>query len=712
MTVKQSMSLLYGIVAALLLLCLLHMPYGFYVLVRIIATLAFCFFAYVAKLYRRGWRMIIFFVLAIIFQPIIKFPLGREIWNILDVCVAAYLLFLILFASRDYAPQSSSTSVQKRNNSRFIMLVVGLLICGQGFAQSGEHIVILWDVTGSLLPQKEGTKDLDGSVIPTYSQGNGMWRPLKEAIIDCIEYAEEDPGNIITIVTFNDGIRDIQSKMASSVGKEELVNYVKNYKYKGHKYTNIVAPVKEFFSLVKKDRINYMFLFTDGDNDDPRTKELFIPTLDSWRNNTNDQNAFGFYVLVHPDANKPEIRQSVESQDNFWIVDDAKVRIKICSLPSSLKYNIRDEKGPKTIGIRGKYANAKGEVQLVSDDTYYDVFCSNSAINNGRIDVEVKPKAGINPPQSHIVKLTPKLSDADPYTFVGPQKINLEVSNLPERSLNLTIDNNHFGKASYYGPFLFSGEKSKPATSELLVSFSEQAEKENSSAVMKVYLVDKKSEERVSFASQCLTIRINGEELNGDSFVLTPGTSKLTMSITGGENTKSGSYYGRIELVPSNLDNYSINCRPEVYKWKMSFSQKWNPLKLCLAWLLAILLSAFLLWMLVLKPIFYPRFSSIQKTFNVPGMAPLIVKFKGARMVVVAASHQKKQSGWNRFWTGKILYKTHPAFVSPITFKPSKRRRVLARVQAGTYQVMPNPMPGVGAATIIDIKKNLKINVN
>ena len=57
MTVKQSMSLLYGIVAALLLLCLLHMPYGFYVLVRIIATLAFCFFAYVAKLYRRGWRM-------------------------------------------------------------------------------------------------------------------------------------------------------------------------------------------------------------------------------------------------------------------------------------------------------------------------------------------------------------------------------------------------------------------------------------------------------------------------------------------------------------------------------------------------------------------------------------------------------------------------------------------------------------------------------
>jgi hypothetical protein len=33
-------------------------------------------------------------------------------------------------------------------------------------------------------------------------------------------------------------------------------------------------------------------------------------------------------------------------------------------------------------------------------------------------------------------------------------------------------------------------------------------------------------------------------------------------------------------------------------------------------------------------------------------------------------------------------------------------------VPAGAYQVLPNPMPGVGSATIIDIHKNLKITVN
>ena len=81
-------------------------------------------------------------------------------------------------------------------------------------------------------------------------------------------------------------------------------------------------------------------------------------------------------------------------------------------------------------------------------------------------------------------------------------------------------------------------------------------------------------------------------------------------------------------------------------------------------------------------------------------------------MVEVAATHKKKQSAWNRFWTGKILYKTHPAFLEPIVFKPSRGRRVLSKYQAGAYQITPNPMPGVGAATIVDIKKNLKINVN
>lgn len=587
-----------------------------------------------------------------------------------------------------------------------------LIFEAASIAQSNEHIVILWDVTGSLLPQTAGSKDYNGSKIPTYSQGNGMWMSLKKAVIDCIDYAEEDPANEITIVTFHDEIRDVFSQNASASGKEALIDFVKNYTYKSHKHTNIVDPIKKFYTLLGGDKIKYMFLFTDGENDQPATRDLLLPTLNDWTKKTMGHNAYGFYVLVHPDADKPGIRTAIDSQDNFWVVNDAKVRIKICSFPSSIKYNLRDEKGPKTVSIKGKYAGADGEVQLRTDDEYYDILCSDVEINNGRLDIQVKPKSGVTPPENHTVILTPEISKADQYTFVGPKEIKLAVSNLPQRSLNVFIEDKDFGDASYYDSFLISKASNKPAESTLDINFSEQAKKEGSYAAMKIYFVDKKGEEKLSPASQNLTIFINGDELKGDSVRLTPEMSDMTISILGQPITKKGSYYGRIELVPSNLDDCSINGAPEVFKWKFSFDHKWNPLKVGLAWLLAIILSAFLLWMIVLKPIFYPRFGSIQKTFNVPGMAPLIIRFKGARMVVVSASPQRKQSGWNRFWTGKIVYKTHPAFISPIVFKPSRGRRVLARVQAGSYQIIPNPMPGVGSATINDIKNNRKISVN
>ena len=93
---KETICFLYGAIAILLLLCLLHMPYGFYTFVRFIATIAFCFIAYVES--RSGNRnlMFLFIVLAILFQPIFRIPIGRTIWNIVDVLVAAVLLYILV----------------------------------------------------------------------------------------------------------------------------------------------------------------------------------------------------------------------------------------------------------------------------------------------------------------------------------------------------------------------------------------------------------------------------------------------------------------------------------------------------------------------------------------------------------------------------------------------------------------------------------------
>jgi len=84
------------VLAVLFLLCLLPMPYGFYQLVRLLALLGFSILAYDASRKENKTEMIIYIGLAILFQPLIKFSLGRSLWNMVDVVVAVGLILSIL----------------------------------------------------------------------------------------------------------------------------------------------------------------------------------------------------------------------------------------------------------------------------------------------------------------------------------------------------------------------------------------------------------------------------------------------------------------------------------------------------------------------------------------------------------------------------------------------------------------------------------------
>ena len=94
--------ILYGAIVVLLLLCLLDMPYGYYSFVRFAAAAAFCYFAYIASQSENKERMILFIALAVLFQPLLKIPLGRTIWNIVDVIVAGYLIYLLVITLGKY----------------------------------------------------------------------------------------------------------------------------------------------------------------------------------------------------------------------------------------------------------------------------------------------------------------------------------------------------------------------------------------------------------------------------------------------------------------------------------------------------------------------------------------------------------------------------------------------------------------------------------
>lgn len=84
------------ILALALLLCLAPMPYGYYVLVRYGSAVVFGIMTYQYYLEKKENLALTWGALAVLFQPLIKIPLGRTVWNIVDVIAAIILFFIIL----------------------------------------------------------------------------------------------------------------------------------------------------------------------------------------------------------------------------------------------------------------------------------------------------------------------------------------------------------------------------------------------------------------------------------------------------------------------------------------------------------------------------------------------------------------------------------------------------------------------------------------
>lgn len=107
---EVKMRKVYLILAALMLLCLAPMPYGYFQLVRFLATIAFGIMAF--RYYSEKKEALTYTcgVLALLFQPFYKIALGRTVWNIVDVIVAIGLIVLF-FWERNNKKQSEKVRI-------------------------------------------------------------------------------------------------------------------------------------------------------------------------------------------------------------------------------------------------------------------------------------------------------------------------------------------------------------------------------------------------------------------------------------------------------------------------------------------------------------------------------------------------------------------------------------------------------------------------
>jgi membrane associated rhomboid family serine protease len=84
------------VLSILIFTCLADMSYGFYQFVRFVAMVSVAYLAYLANEQNYKNELFGYIALAILFQPFAKIPLGRTIWNIIDVVVGIGLLVSII----------------------------------------------------------------------------------------------------------------------------------------------------------------------------------------------------------------------------------------------------------------------------------------------------------------------------------------------------------------------------------------------------------------------------------------------------------------------------------------------------------------------------------------------------------------------------------------------------------------------------------------
>lgn len=260
-----------------------------------------------------------------------------------------------------------------------------------------------------------------------------------------------------------------------------------------------------------------------------------------------------------------------------------------------------------------------------------------------------------------------------------------------------------FGTVEYYPKFLWKDASITPVQKTFDFDFSEDARNDKNSYA-EFQFVDNDGK---PISPSELIVYVNGERLKNNIFRVNSDEETKTLSFEFAPDVKKGKHQGYLKLINHNLDRLdSQELTPgqpaDVLQWTLRFDKGMNPVVKVLMWIGIVLVSGLLIWIILLRPIFFPRFRAIRKNIIIPNQAPINIRFKGARMVVID-NVKHKQNVLNKVFTGKIIYKYHPAINSTITLIPSnKGRKVLFKASPTSYTCTPNPI-SLQPSTVTDL---------
>lgn len=339
----------------------------------------------------------------------------------------------------------------KRKILLFAFLAFYLNVFSQDFKK--EKRIYLLDITKSMFGMGDNPDIFDQVKTSLFKGIEDISSP--ETIVTIIPFQATHTYETLPTWTFKAGDKNSFEK-----AKEVINSYSIETVPSG--YTDIYSALQKAKSNIDLNRINYIFLLTDGEQSKvpsgfSRTSKIEFSdndlkkSLDSWCNFSKHQDSYLFYVMLSSAAVNQSIVKIIEKQCNAYASEGTDMNIAfIKPYSQNIKINLHDD--PRDIDIKlvannWKYIKQGSIINLkLSENSLFELVSNTAEIKQHKISVKLTIKNNISYEQLRKrsplkSKLQLSLSTKEDMKILNSD-ITIDVKNKKERVLTLEfIDN-------------------------------------------------------------------------------------------------------------------------------------------------------------------------------------------------------------------------------------------------------------------------------
>lgn len=276
---------------------------------------------------------------------------------------------------------------------------------------------------------------------------NKLWDPVRENLKKAIDNVSDETTELLVIpFAFDNQTNPKLSPIyaeATSEGKAKIKKQIDALTTNKSTMTYHYTPIEDFYkNRVADDRITYMFLMTDGQDEDKkqRAKNELLPR---WESKYGNKNVFGFYVMLCNDAKSHEIERIVESQEHLWKVESADVNINLVRLRDNLVFNKRNEQKLVITVEQGNLSNCP--LEMLDASCNGNCYVANLlSVDKDRIVCKILPKNNtIKLPDETMMTLRFKPispSKSNGFTCLVNDKVSIKCKDKKERTLKIRFE--------------------------------------------------------------------------------------------------------------------------------------------------------------------------------------------------------------------------------------------------------------------------------